>query len=55
VPDGGEISEARWFEPDGLRAAVASGEVTVPPTVSVARRLIERWLGGPVEQTGTWR
>ena len=55
VPDGEEITEARWFDRDGLRAAVAAGEVTVPPTVSVARRLVERWLGGPVDQRGTWR
>jgi NAD+ diphosphatase len=55
TPDGGEITEARWFTPEGLREAVATGEVTVPPTVSVARRLIERWLGGPVEQSDTWR
>ena len=55
VPDGEEITEARWFDRDGLRAAVAAGEVTVPPTVSVARHLVERWLGGPVDQDGTWR
>jgi NAD+ diphosphatase len=55
VPDGGEITETRWFTREGLRAAVARGEVTVPPRVSVARRLVERWLGGPLHQDGTWR
>lgn len=55
TPDGDEITEVRWFDRDGLRAAVASGEVTVPPAVSVARRLVERWYGGPLEQGGTWR
>jgi NAD+ diphosphatase len=55
VPDGVEITEARWFDRDGLRAAVAAGEVSVPPSVSVARRLVERWLGGPLSQDGTWR
>ncbi len=55
VPDGTEITAVRWFDRDGLRSAVAAGEVTVPPAVSVARRLVERWLGGPVEQDGTWR
>ncbi|MFC3690421.1 NAD(+) diphosphatase [Aquipuribacter hungaricus] len=55
VPDGSEITEVRWFDRDGLRAAVAAGEITVPPAVSVARRLVERWLGGPLQQDGTWR
>ncbi|WP_336923982.1 NAD(+) diphosphatase [Aquipuribacter sp. SD81] len=55
VPDGAEITETRWFTRDGLREAVAAGEVTVPPRVSVARRLVERWLGGPLHQDGSWR
>lgn len=55
VPDGREIVEARWFDRTDLIRAVVSGEVTVPPSVSVARRLIERWLGEPLSDTGTWR
>ncbi len=55
VPDGEEITEARWFDRQGLRDAVESGEITVPPEVSVARHLIERWLGGRLERHGTWR
>lgn len=55
VPDGQEITETRWFDRDGLRLAVARGEVTVPPAVSVARHLVERWLGGPLEQSSSWR
>lgn len=55
VPDGEEITEARWFDHGQLREAVAAGEITVPPSVSVARRLIERWLGGPLVQDGSWR
>jgi NAD+ diphosphatase len=43
-----EISEARWFTRDALAAAVASGEVRLPPPVSIARRLIERWHGAPL-------
>ncbi len=54
-PDGEEITETRWFDRQQLRDAVAAGEVTVPPSVSVARRLIEHWLGGPLEQDGSWR
>lgn len=46
--DGVEISEARWFSPEDLRAAVASGEVLFPPSVSIARKLVEHWYGGPI-------
>ena len=47
-----EIAEARWFSRDGLRDACAAGEVALPPAVSIARRLIERWYGEPL--SGEW-
>ena len=47
-----EIVEARWFSREELRAACASGEAAVPPAVSIARKLIERWFGGPIP--GEW-
>jgi NAD+ diphosphatase len=50
--DGVEISEVRWFTRAELAAGCASGEVRIPPQVSVARRLIERWYGG--ELPGEW-
>ena len=40
--DGEEIVEARWFSRAELAEACASGEVALPPAVSIARRLIER-------------
>lgn len=46
--DADEIAEAYWFSRDELRRAVARGEVRLPPSVSVSRRLIERWFGGPI-------
>ncbi len=46
--DADEIAEAYWFTRDELADAVASGEVLLPPQVSVSRRLIERWFGGPL-------
>ena len=46
--DGEEISDARWFSPADLRDAVASGEVLFPPSVSIARKLVEHWYGGPI-------
>jgi NAD+ diphosphatase len=37
TPDGGELSDVRWFEPDGLP--------NLPPSVSISRKLIDGWLG----------
>lgn len=42
----GEIEDARWFTVEQLREALASGEVTLPPHTSIARRMIEAWLAG---------
>ncbi|HEX8497415.1 MAG TPA: NAD(+) diphosphatase [Actinomycetales bacterium] len=54
--DGVEIEQARWFTRAELAAALASGEVLLPPSVSIARALIEDWYGGPLDDDGgTWR
>jgi NAD+ diphosphatase len=37
----GELEDARWFE----RAQLQSGAVMLPPPHTIARRLIEAWLG----------
>ena len=50
--DGDEIAEARWFTRDELAAACHAGEVSLPPAVSIARKLIERWFGEPLP--GEW-
>ena len=50
--DGVEIGEARWFSRDELRDASAAGDVRIPPAISIARRLIERWYGEPLP--GSW-
>ena len=50
--DGEEIVEARWFSRAELAAACESGEVALPPAVSIARRLIEHWYGEPLK--GDW-
>jgi NAD+ diphosphatase len=47
--DDEEIIDARWFTRQGLRSAVASEDVILPPRVSIARRLIERWHGRPLD------
>jgi NAD+ diphosphatase len=40
-----EIVDARWFSRPELADALAVGAVLLPPRVSIARRLIERWYG----------
>lgn len=50
--DADEIAEARWFSRDGLRAAIAGGEILLPPPVSIAHRIIESWYGA--ELAGRW-
>ena len=47
-----EIAEARWFSRDDMRAACESGELRLPPSTSISRRLIERWFGE--ELPGNW-
>ncbi len=44
-PDGEEITEVKWFSRTELKAAAEDGSLLLPPTVSVARRMIEGWLG----------
>lgn len=47
--DGDEITDARWFTRDDLRTAVGRREVLLPMRTSVARALIEDWLGQRLE------
>jgi len=44
----GELEDVRWFTLEAARAAVRGGstELELPPAVSIARRLIERWVAG---------
>ena len=53
--DGEEISEARWFSREDLRAAFESGEVLPPFGISIAARLIELWYGKPLPQAAADR
>lgn len=50
--DGEELAEARFFSRAELADACAAGEVRLPPPVSIARRLVERWYGAPLP--GDW-
>ena len=44
-PDGEEIVELRWYSRVQLRAAMEDGSLLLPPIISVARKMIERWFG----------
>ena len=42
-PDGVEITEVRWLSRDEMRVSIAAGEILLPPTISVARKMITGW------------
>jgi NAD+ diphosphatase len=50
--DGEEIAEAQWYSREQLAAAALAGDIALPPSISIARRLIERWYGAPLP--GDW-
>lgn len=41
---GAELADARWFSVDDLVAGVGSGELLLPPPLSVSHELIADWL-----------
>ncbi len=54
--DGAELAQARWWSREELSLDVATEELLLPPAVSIARRLIEQWFGGPIRDGGGhWR
>jgi NAD+ diphosphatase len=52
VPDGEEIVELRWFDRTELRSAL--GRVALPGETSIARWMLERWYGGPLDSSLPW-
>ena len=44
-----EIAEAVWVTRQELAQMVAAGSFAISPTVSIARRMIEHWYGGPLD------
>ncbi len=48
-PDPDEMAEVRWVSRDEYAELLRDGSIRVPGGISIARRLIERWLGQPVE------
>jgi NAD+ diphosphatase len=51
--DSEEIAEAYWFSRDELITAIKTGVIALPPSVSIARHIIESWFGGPLPSTWT--
>jgi NAD+ diphosphatase len=50
--DAEEIEEAAWYSRDDLRAALVSGELIMPPSLSISRWLIETWYGTDLPARG---
>lgn len=48
IADRTEIVEAEWYTRDDLVREVEAGRVLLPTRMSIARRLVERWFGGPL-------
>ena len=56
--DGTEIVEIRWFSRDELYAAITEGTLLLPPSISVARAMIQAWYGNDrtaLPGAETWR
>lgn len=57
-PDATEIVEIRWFTRNDLYAAITEGTLLLPPSISVARAMIQAWYGAdrpPLPGAETWR
>ena len=50
--DGAEISDARWFTREQMRAEAEAGTLLLPSGISISRSLVETWYGGPLP--GQW-
>jgi NAD+ diphosphatase len=48
-PDGQEITEVKWFSRAEIKAQSDAGTLLLPPTMSVARKMIDRWFAQGVE------
>jgi NAD+ diphosphatase len=48
-----ELAEARWWSRSELLAALESRELALPPSVSIARHIIEAWYGAPLPSVWT--
>jgi NAD+ diphosphatase len=51
--DDEEIAEANWFSREDLRKALLSGDLLMPPSLSISRWLIETWYGSDLPSPAT--
>ncbi len=49
-----EIVEAVWVARTELGEMMRAGRFGISPTVSISRRIIEQWYGGPIDQQVDW-
>ena len=50
--DGTEISDARWFSREEMRAEAEAGTLMLPGGISISRSLVEAWYGARLP--GSW-
>lgn len=50
--DGDELEEARWFSKSEISELTAAGELSLPPSLSISRWLVEQWHQGEI--SGSW-
>jgi NAD+ diphosphatase len=46
----GEIAEARWYTRELIAEDIATGRLLASPGISISRRLVEHWYGGPLPE-----
>lgn len=49
VPDGIEIAKVRWFTRSEIQSGYRDKSLILPGRISIARALIEHWLGEPLD------
>lgn len=50
--DGAELSDARWFSREEMKAQAEAGTLVLPGGISISRSLVEAWYGEPLP--GSW-
>ena len=45
MPDGEEIESLRWYTREQMAKDLDSGALSLPPSMSVSRKMIEAWYG----------
>jgi NAD+ diphosphatase len=51
--DDTELAEALWFSRAGLLRSLETGELSIAPPVSIARRIIESWYGAELPDSAS--